>query len=97
MVYLLLILTVVALAYVGFRALRAQANKPPTRVIGPDDEDWDLAFVARYPSARAFVEMLRDPDYQRAVRHRNAATADSRLICCAVQTPGATFLAGSPA
>jgi len=36
--YLLLLLTVVTLAYIGFRAIRAQAGKPPTRVIGPDDD-----------------------------------------------------------
>ena len=52
-VYLLLILTVVALAYVGFRALRAQANKPPTRVIGPDDDPeflWRLGRGDNKPS-----------------------------------------------
>ena len=38
MFYLLLILAVVALAYVGLRAARAQAGKPPRRVIGPDDD-----------------------------------------------------------
>lgn len=38
MLYLLLVLTVMALAYVAFRAIRAQATKPPTRVIGPDDD-----------------------------------------------------------
>lgn len=37
MFYLLLIVTVVALAYVGLRAARAQ-SKPSRRVIGPDDD-----------------------------------------------------------
>jgi hypothetical protein len=36
--YLLLILIVAALAYVAVRAIRANANRPPTRVIGPDDD-----------------------------------------------------------
>jgi len=36
--YLLLILAVAALVYVGWRAVRAQANRPKTRVIGPDDD-----------------------------------------------------------
>lgn len=49
-------------------------------VIGPQDERWDACFVARYPSVAAFVEMLRDPVYREAVRHRQAAVADSRLI-----------------
>ncbi|MCC0049489.1 MAG: DUF1330 domain-containing protein [Rhodobiaceae bacterium] len=72
-------------------------GKPVLTVIGPETEAWDHAFVARYPSPQAFMDMVKNPGYQAAVRHRNAATADSRLICCAVQTPGATFLAGSPA
>ena len=38
MLYLLLILVIMAVAYVGLRAVRAQAGKPPTRVIGPDDD-----------------------------------------------------------
>lgn len=72
-------------------------GKPMLTVIGPRDEAWDHAFVARYPSPQAFMDMVKNPGYQAAVRHRNAATADSRLICCAVEIPGATFLAGSPA
>lgn len=70
-------------------------GRPMASVIAPADERWDHAFVARYPSARAFMDMVKNPDYQRAVRHRTAATADSRLLCCAESTPGTTFLAGN--
>lgn len=38
MIYLLLIVVIAALAYVGLRAVRAQSNRPTTRVIGPDDD-----------------------------------------------------------
>lgn len=38
MLYLLLIVVIVALAYVGLRAVRSQSQKPKTRVIGPDDD-----------------------------------------------------------
>ena len=38
MLYLLLIVIVAALLYVGIRVIRAQAAKPSTRVIGPDDD-----------------------------------------------------------
>ena len=38
MFYLLLILVVVAVVYVALRAVRASAKRPPTRVIGPDDD-----------------------------------------------------------
>jgi len=37
-IYLLAILVLAALVYVGLRAVRAQAHRPPTRVIGPDDD-----------------------------------------------------------
>ena len=49
-------------------------------LIGPDDEDWDIAFIAEYPSGQAFVDMIRDPDYREAVKHRQAAVKTSRLI-----------------
>jgi len=49
-------------------------------LIGPTDETWDIAFIAEYPSGAAFVEMVKDPDYQKAVVHRTAAVKTSRLI-----------------
>jgi uncharacterized protein (DUF1330 family) len=49
-------------------------------LIGPPDERWDHCFIARYPSVAAFVEMIRDPVYREAVKHRQAAVEDSRLI-----------------
>jgi uncharacterized protein (DUF1330 family) len=49
-------------------------------VIGPEDLRWDLGFVAQYPNAAAFLEMVTDPEYQRAVINRTAALADSRLV-----------------
>ncbi|GGA03099.1 MAG: DUF1330 domain-containing protein [Sphingomonadales bacterium CG12_big_fil_rev_8_21_14_0_65_65_10] len=51
-----------------------------TVVTGPDDEHWDAAFIAEYPDAGAFFEMIKDPDYQEAVVNRTAAVEDSRLI-----------------
>ena len=38
MLYLLLILILAALVYFGVRAVRAQAARPKSRVIGPDDD-----------------------------------------------------------
>lgn len=38
MLYLLLVLILVTLIYLGWRAARAQMNRPKTRVIGPDDD-----------------------------------------------------------
>lgn len=67
------------------------SGEPQAIVIGPGDEHWDAAFVARYPSAHAFLEMVADPDYQRAVVHRQAAVATSRLIRHAPRDPGEGF------
>ena len=65
---------------------------PELIVIGPESEHWDTIFIARYPTAQAFVDMVKNPDYQKAVRHRNAAVFDSRLIRCGELTPGEGFL-----
>lgn len=60
-------------------------------LIGPDDERWDHVFVARYPSAHAFMAMVKDPDYAQAVIHRQAAVATSRLIRTAPAVAGEVF------
>lgn len=56
------------------------SGAPQFVLIGPEDERWDLCFVAEYPSARAFGDMVKDPGYQAIVHHRQAAVKDSRLI-----------------
>ena len=58
-------------------------------LIGPDDNEWDVAAVVRYPSRKAFLEMVADADYQRAATDRTSALADSRLIPCAGMPAGA--------
>lgn len=60
-------------------------------LIGPQDETWDEVFVARYPTAHAFLEMVTDPVYQKAVVHRQAAVETSRLIRCAPSRAGEVF------
>jgi len=60
-------------------------------LIGPRDEKWDECFIAEYPSVEAFVSMIRDPAYREAVKHRQAAVLDSRLIRMAPAKPGAGF------
>lgn len=60
-------------------------------LIGPPEERWDLVFIAEYPNADAFIEMIRDPDYQAIVYHRQAAVEDSRLIRLRPQAPGKGF------
>ena len=67
------------------------SGRPEIVLIGPADEAWDAAFIARYPTSAAFLEMVMDPDYRRAVVHRQAAVLTSRLIRCAPRDPGAGF------
>lgn len=70
-------------ARVGGRIL--WSGTPRLMLIGPEPpvESWDIAFIAAYPSAHAFLAMVADPEYQAAVVHRTAAVADSRLLRCA--------------
>jgi uncharacterized protein (DUF1330 family) len=60
-------------------------------LIGPQSERWDHCFIAEYPSVQAFVDMIRDPAYREAVKHRQAAVEDSRLIRCAPRKAGRGF------
>ena len=67
-------------------------GRPQTVVTGPAGEQWDLAFIAEYPGASAFLAMVTDPEYRELVKHRQAAVADSRLIRMApVADPGEGF------
>ena len=51
-----------------------------TMVTGPDAKRWHDGFVAQYPNAGAFFEMIKDPEYQQAVVNRTAALVDSLLM-----------------
>jgi uncharacterized protein (DUF1330 family) len=66
-------------------------GKPAAVVIGPVDEAWDIAFIARYPTAKAFLSMVMDPAYQAVVHHRQAAVANSRLIAMGELGDGGGF------
>ena len=60
-------------------------------VTGPQDEAWDLAFIAEYPNAAAFLAMVSDPEYREFVQHRTAGVADSRLLRLDPLEPGEGF------
>lgn len=67
------------------------AGKPQVTLTGPESEAWDLAFIAEYPNADAFIAMVRDPEYRELVQHRTAGVADSRLIRLSPLEPGEGF------
>jgi uncharacterized protein (DUF1330 family) len=48
----------------------------------------ETAFIAEYPSAQAFIDMVRDPEYRVLVAHRTAGVADPRHLCVSPREPG---------
>jgi uncharacterized protein (DUF1330 family) len=77
-----------ALIFERLGARQVWAGRPEAVVTGPSEEQWDLAFIAEYPNAGAFLAMVTDPGYREIVKHRTAAVADSRLIRLAPIAPG---------
>ena len=68
------------------------AGRPQVMVTGPASANWDIAFIAEYPSADAFIAMVRDPEYRELVKHRTAGVADSRLLRLEpIREPGGGF------
>ena len=55
-------------------------GKMEAMVIGPQENQWDSVFIAYYPNSAAFLEMVTDPEYRKAVVNRQAAVQTSRLI-----------------
>jgi uncharacterized protein (DUF1330 family) len=49
-------------------------------VIGPEEPEWDMVLLVRYPSRKAFVGMITDPGYQKEHEHRAAGVEEARLI-----------------
>lgn len=60
-------------------------------LIGPESEYWDICFVAEYPDADTFIAMLRNEEYRKAVKHRQAAVFDSRLVRLRPSESGGVF------
>ena len=60
-------------------------------LIGPSEEKWDFLFIAEYPSVSSFVSMVKDPEYREAMKHRQIAVKDSRLIRMAPLPSGKNF------
>jgi uncharacterized protein (DUF1330 family) len=66
-------------------------GKMEAMLTGPASEQWDAAFIARYPNAGAFLAMITDPDYKLAVVHRQAAVLTSRLVRFGPLAAGGSF------
>lgn len=49
---------------------------------------WDQVAVMQYPDTAAFVDMIRDQDYQSALVHREAGLADTAVLVSRSLLPG---------
>ncbi|WP_295802305.1 DUF1330 domain-containing protein [uncultured Microbulbifer sp.] len=57
--------------------------------IGPQDEQWDMVLLVRYPDQATFLAFASDEEYLAGLGHRTAALADSRLLPIKPKGPAA--------
>lgn len=48
-------------------------------VVAEAGQDWDAVLLVRYPSRRAFSEMVRDPEYQKGTHLRSRSLVEAVL------------------
>jgi uncharacterized protein (DUF1330 family) len=50
-----------------------------TKLIGPQEHEWDTILIVRYPSRQAFSSMVADPNYQEITGLRTESLEDAVL------------------
>lgn len=71
----------VAGAFIHELGGRVAIQAPAEQVmIGPETANWHVAAIMYFPSRGAFIEMLSDPSFQAASRHRKAALKNHNMI-----------------
>ena len=50
-----------------------------TAIVAEAGQEWDAVLLVRYPSRRAFSEMVRDPEYQAGTHLRSEALIEAVL------------------
>jgi hypothetical protein len=50
---------------------------------------WDAVALVSYPSREAFIDMVSQPDYEKAHEHRESGLADTVLIAMTPASPPA--------
>ena len=56
------------------------SGSPQFVVIGDERDSWDQALLVEYPSRKAFLKLLSNPDYQKVHELREQALESSALI-----------------
>lgn len=63
-------------------------GRPDQVLIGDEEANrWDAVALVSYPSRKAFIDMVTQPDYQKAHEHRESGLADTVLIAMTPRTP----------
>jgi uncharacterized protein (DUF1330 family) len=56
-------------------------GSPDQVLIGdPEANRWDAVALVSYPSRKAFIDMVSQPDYEKAHEHRESGLSDTVLI-----------------
>ncbi|HEY8216468.1 MAG TPA: DUF1330 domain-containing protein [Acidimicrobiia bacterium] len=58
------------------------AGRADQILIGDPSEDWDHVLLVQYPSRAAFLDMVSQPAYQDAHRHREAGLERTVVVAC---------------
>jgi uncharacterized protein (DUF1330 family) len=51
-------------------------------LIGDPKQDWDTVVLVQYPSRKAFLEMVSNPDYMKSHEHREAGLDRTIVVAC---------------
>lgn len=62
-----------------FGAEVVYAGDGATALVAEDGQAWDAVLLVRYPSRRAFSDMVRDPDYQAGSHLRTRSLTEAVL------------------
>jgi uncharacterized protein (DUF1330 family) len=71
---------VVALDHVVRRGGLLTLYNDVVQVLIGHTEPWDQIAVMQYPGIDAFIDMIRDPDYQAGLVHRDAGLAETAIL-----------------
>jgi uncharacterized protein (DUF1330 family) len=58
------------------------AGRADQILVGDPSEHWDLVLLVQYPSRAAFLDMVSQPSYQDAHRHREAGLERTVVVAC---------------
>jgi uncharacterized protein (DUF1330 family) len=64
-------------------------------LIGDPSDDWDQVLLVQYPTRAAFLDMVSQPSYQDAHRHREAGLERTVVVACSPRLDRIAELGGN--